>query len=371
MHVAMVTDTFQTGGGQEQLFQLVKALPTIRFSVSAKGGDPRRFHRLPNAAVYASGFGRKHLLGLSPDLIHFHHLRPLVHFFSHPGAAQAPVPVLFTAQGLHVRKYRHRTGLRSRTGKLLRRALERRLFGRVDRVIAVSLEDERFLRSRYGLERVVYIPNAVDVRALEEGVPAGEGLRRELGIPPDRTLFLTVARFDFQKGYDVLLEGIRLGRQRFRETRTLFLLVGEGKERPAMQKLAAGKRLTDLVCFAGERAEAWRMMKECDLFVLPSRWEGLPVSLLEALFSKVPVVASDACGNRQIVRHGVNGLLFENGNPESLRQALEQMTDPKTRESLVPIPLDEAFRREYDIEHIRRALEGLYRKCAGRIPGPS
>jgi len=361
MHVALVTDTFQTGGGEEQILQTVKALPGIRFSVSARGGDPRRFHGLPNAAVYSDGFGRGHLLGLHPDLVHFHHLRPLAHFLSRPlPARRAGVPVLFTAHGLHVRKYDHRPGVQARAGRLLRGALERRLFHRVDRVIAVSREDERFLRSRYGLERVVCIPNGVDVRALEEAVSPRESLRREVGLPLDTVVFLTVARFDFQKGYDVLLEAIRLGQDRFRETRVRFVLVGDGRERPALQRRAERNRLTDLVRFLGERPQASSLMKACDLFVLPSRWEGLPVSLLEASFCNLPVVASDTCGNREIVRQGVNGLLFENGNPESLRRALESVADPKTRRSLSPGPPDEAFRLEYDIRNTARALESLY-----------
>ncbi len=365
MHVAMVTDTFLTGGGQEQLFQIVKALPEVRFSVCANGGNPARFLGLDNAAVYADGYGKNRLASLAPDLIHFHHLRPLFHFLFRRRPGDSPVPILFTAQGLHVRKYDHRTGVCSLAGKHGRAALEQRLFGRVDRVIAVSREDEAFLRSRYRVPRVTYIPNGVDVRALEESGPWGEAFRRELGRRPVDTVFLTVARFDFQKGYDVLLQAIRSGRERFRKSRVRFVWVGEGKERPAMQAQAEREMLTDLVCFLGERTEACRMMKGCDLFVLPSRWEGLPVSLLEAVFNRVPVLASDTCGNREVVRHGVNGLLFENENPESLRRVLEAMADPEARKSLSPGPPDVTFRREYDIAHVARALESLYRECTG------
>ena len=364
MQVALVTETFQTGGGLEQLFQTVKALRRVRFSVSANGGDPRRLLGLDNTTVYSDGFGRAHLMGLKPDLIHFHHLRPLVHFCSLPLPAGG-LPLLFTAHGLHVRKYDHLRGVRGRAGKHLRGWMERRFFRRVDRVIAVSREDESYLRSRYGLENVIRIPNGVDIRSLEEACGSREALRRELHLPRDAVVFLTVARFDFQKGYDLLLEAIRLGRDRFRKARVVFVLVGDGEERPLIRRRAEEAMLTDMIRFPGERIDACRIMKSSDLFVLPSRWEGLPVCLLEAAFSNLPIVASNACGNREIVTDGKNGLLFENGNPESLRRTLESAIDPKRRGALSAVVPDEAFRGEHDITRTSGTLEQLYRECAG------
>jgi len=368
MHVAMVTDTFETGGGLEQLFQCVKALHGIRFSLLARGGGGGdRFRGLEHAAVYPQGFGRDLVLQVDPDLIHFHHLKPLAHFLWRPHPPRRTPPLLFTAHGLHVRKYDHRPGARSRAGKLLRRQLERRALGLVDRVIAVSREDATFLRSRYGLGNVVCVPNGVDIRSLESTPSHRESLRQELGLPPDASVFLTVARFHFQKGYDVLLEAVRLGRDLFRRRGVFFVWVGDGRERCALQEEAGRALLADRVRFVGERPDAARMMKAADLFVLPSRWEGLPVSLLEALFCGLPVVASNTCGNREAVLDGVNGLLFENGSATALLRALESMTDPARRKALRPCP-DGAFRRRHDIANTARALERLYREQAAAGP---
>jgi glycosyltransferase involved in cell wall biosynthesis len=364
MHVALVTDTFQTGGGLEQLFQTVQTQHRIRFSVLARGGDARRFRGLQNTTVYSNGFGRAHLLGLKPDLIHFHHLRPLVHFFMVP-LPPCNVPLFFTAHGLHVRKYDYRAGVLSEVGKHLRCVLETRFLRKVDRVIAVSREDERFLKSRYNLTNALRISNGVDIRALEQTRSSRDAIRYELHLPQDATVFLTVARFDFQKGYDVLLEAVRLGRERFRENGVVFVLVGDGGERAAMRRQAESADISDMVFFPGERNDAWRMMKASDLFILPSRWEGLPVTLLEAVFCNLPIVASDTCGNREVVRDGVNGLLFENGNSESLRRTLESAIDPARREALSIGASDGTFRQEYDIVHTSRTLESLYQEHAG------
>jgi glycosyltransferase involved in cell wall biosynthesis len=365
MHVVLVTDTFETGGGLEQLFQTVKTLKQVRFSLCARGGEARhRFTGLENAAVHAEGFGRARLMGLKPDLIHFHHLRPLLQFFAVPVPA-CGVPLLFTAHGLHIRKYDHRPGARNGAVRLVRAVLEQKLYRKVDRVIAVSREDEGRLRSLYGLENTVHIPNGVDVRALEGAPQCCEAFRRELHLPLDATVFLTVARFDFQKGYDILVEAIRLGRDRFLESGVRFVLAGDGRELPAVRRRAEQGQVGELVRFPGERTDAGRMMKSSDLFVLPSRWEGLPLSLLEAAFCRLPVVASDTCGNREIVRDGVNGLLFENGDPQSLCRALVSMIDPGRRVSLCSTAPDREFRHRYDIAETSRILERLYRECAG------
>ncbi len=364
MHVALVTDTFQTGGGLEHLFQTVKALDRVRFSIWARGGEARhRFQGLENVDVHARGFGRTQILGLKPDLIHFHHLRPLFDFLKVPFPA-CRVPLIYTAHGLHVRKYDHKSGFAGRGGRFLRGGLEKRLFRKVDRVIAVSREDESFLQSRYGLANTVRILNGVDIPALEAVPSCREELRREFSLSPHEAVFLTVARFDFQKGYDVLMDAVRLGRDRFRENRIRFLLVGDGEERSAMKRRAREQSLTDLVGFPGEREDVPRIMKSSDLFVLPSRWEGLPVSLLEASFCGLPLVASDACGNREIVTPGVNGLLFRNGEPGDLCRALCKVVRREQREALRPAGLTLAFRKRYDINRTARDLERLYGECA-------
>jgi len=366
MHVALVTDTLETGGGLEHLFQTVRALERVRFSLFARGGCARhRFQGLENAAVHPQGFGRPDVLRSRPDLVHFHHLRPLFHFLRFP-APPCGVPLLFTAHGLHARKYDHSGLAWGRAGRLLRGGLERRLFRRVDRVIAVSAEDERYLRERVGLENTVRIPNGVDVRALDQASGSREDRIREFHLPAGASIFLTVARFVFQKGYDVLLEAVRIGRDRFRQDRARFLLVGEGRERARMERLARRHAVSDLVRFAGERADIPGIMKVSDLFVLPSRWEGLPIALLEASVCGLPLVASDACGNREIVRHGVNGLLFRNGNPADLCRVLFDLLDPERREALRPAE-DPSFRERHDIARTARELERLYRDClAGR-----
>lgn len=131
-----------------------------------------------------------------------------------------------------------------------------------------------------------------------------------------------------------------------------------------MKRRAREQSLTDLVRFPGERDDAPRIMKASDLFVLPSRWEGLPVSLLEASFCGLPLVASDACGNREIVNPGVNGLLFRNGDPDDLCRALCAVVRREQREALRPAALNLEFRKRYDISRTARDLERLYRECA-------
>ncbi|MCB0294672.1 MAG: glycosyltransferase, partial [Calditrichaeota bacterium] len=70
-----------------------------------------------------------------------------------------------------------------------------------------------------------------------------------------------------------------------------------------IQALAEALGVSDLVRFTGSRDDVYRFMKACDLLLLPSRWEGLPITLLEAAVCRLPMLVSDTYGNREIVTH--------------------------------------------------------------------
>lgn len=360
MNVALITDTFSTGGGLEHLFQVVEELQDVRFSLFAKGGNARtRFLGLENADLFHRGYGAARVLRTNPDVIHVHHLKPLLRLFSHPFAS-LPVPVIFTVHGLHVHKYEFIRGFQSRILYATRAGLERHLFARVDRVIAVSREDEAFLKNSYGLDNTLYIPNGIDTKAFHGIRFSGDKLRAELNIPLTSRIFLTVARFDHQKGYDVLIEAIHRGREFFKTRDIRFLFVGDGPRLHDMKRLAVKKGVSERIIFLGERDDVPRIMKAGDLFILPSRWEGMPLTLLEASCCNLPVVASDACGNREFVKEGGRGILFENENPQDLFRVLSEVVNNDWWNRPFPEDAARRFREKFDRSNTCRKLKTLY-----------
>jgi len=322
MLVHIVTDNFSTGGGIEHIFQIVKGLPELDFKIFAGAGDMlAKFSGLANVETCSRGYSPALVLKTKPDLIHIHHLRPLLAFYRNP-LARYEVPVIYTAHGLHIHKYEFPCSVLNRLKYKLRFVLEKYLFVRADQVIAVSKADRDFIRNRYKLNHVRYIANGIDPSRLEE-VQSQRKIGDEFQLPAKRILFITVARFNFQKGYDVLIRAIALIRDFLKEKNAKFLLVGDGETLPEMKKMSEQLQVADLVRFSGTRTDVYSLMKSADVLILPSRWEGLPIVLLEAGLLKIPVIASDTYGNNELLGQA-RGVMFENENVRDLAEKIKR-----------------------------------------------
>ena len=326
--IALLTDRFVVGGGAEHIYQIARGMPEVEFGIFADGGDDTgRFENLLNVQLFRGGYAPQEVLRYKPDLIHVHHLRPLTRLFLNP-LRRYRMPVYFTAHGMHIHQYEFLKGPLNMLKHRLRYQLERYLFHRVDKVVAVSREDCRFIETAYRVRGCEYIPNGIDCRGIENITLGKTALRRELALPENAWLFLTVARFPFQKGHDVLLEAVARIQQDLRERGVMFVLVGGmGQRFSEIQALAEALGVSDLVRFTGSRDDVYRFMKACDLLLLPSRWEGLPITLLEAAVCRLPMLVSDTYGNREIVTHRHSGLMFENENPAELAKRMLEILD--------------------------------------------
>jgi len=235
MLVHIVTDNFNTGGGIEHIFQIVNGFPSVDFRIFAESGDAiDKFFGLRNVETCPQGYRPSLVLKPKPDLIHIHHLLPLLAFFRNP-LARYEAPVIYTAHGLHIHKYEFSRSVLNSLKYKLRFKLEKYLFARADRIIAVSKEDQNFIKARFKLNRVNYIPNGIDHSRLEEMQSQKKEIGNEFQLPAERILFITVARFNFQKGYDVLIQAIALIKDFLNEKNARFLLVGDGDTLPEIE----------------------------------------------------------------------------------------------------------------------------------------
>ncbi len=167
-------------------------------------------------------------------------------------------------------------------------------------------------------QRVCVLPNFV--RALPE--PPAFASR-------ERQHMLAVGRLDRQKGFDLLLRAFaRCGLDR---AGVRLTILGEGPERPRLRALATELGLADRVEMPGVVPDPERWMAQATVFVLPSRYEGFPNALLEAMAMGCPVIAADCdSGPREIVRHGENGWLVPAEDVEALARAMRQLFRDET-----------------------------------------
>lgn len=318
MRIALLTDEIATGGGLEHIYQLCAGMPDIAFGVFGQPGDANgKFAGLPNVELVLSN-DNPAVERFAPDLVHYHHLRPLVRWAAPAGRK------LFTVHGVHLHRYEFQRGARARLERFARLRLERHLYRRIDRIVTVSQEDAAYLREHYGFDSTT-IFNGIDFTPIQAVHASKTVLRERLGLPLDKQLYLMVARFDFPKGHDVLVRALALMRRRGELAQRLFVLAGDGALMADTRKLAEELGVSEHLRFLGTRRDVYELMHAADVFVLPSRWEGLPITLIEALAAGLPAVASRTYGIATVARAtGQNVHLFENGNADDLAHALAE-----------------------------------------------
>ena len=148
------------------------------------------------------------------------------------------------------------------------------------------------------------------------------------------------------------------------------VVVGDGPDRPAVEEEVRRLGLERAVELVGERDDVPELLATADLFVLSSRSEGLPLSILEAMAAGLPVVASRVGGIPEVVVDGETGLLVPPGDPQRLADAVERLlADPSLRRRL-----GEAGRRRvaehFDLASVQRAHLDLYRRELARSGSP-
>ncbi len=169
---------------------------------------------------------------------------------------------------------------------------------------------------------------------------------------------LTTARLDAQKGLTYLLDAAALLPD------PMFAVVGDGPERAALEAQVAALGLRDRVRFLGYRSDVPELLAACDVFVLPSLYEGLPLALLEAMASGVPVVATAIGGVDEAVQDGVSALLVPPADARALGVAIRTLLDdPGLARQLGTTGMAVA-RRSFSVEPMVRQLTRIYDELA-------
>jgi glycosyltransferase involved in cell wall biosynthesis len=200
----------------------------------------------------------------------------------------------------------------------LRRRMEKLVSAAADAVCANAEAVRQLCIDDEGCspERVAVVRNGIELSRFDRraaGPLAGP-------VPDARPLVAVVANLWPVKGHRVLLESIARVRRRFPDA--VFALVGDGPERPALERRAAELGIGSAVAFLGTRYDVPAILARADAACLPSFAEGLPNAVMEAMAARLPVVATSVGGAPELVEHGVGGYLVPPGDPDALAAAL-------------------------------------------------
>jgi len=195
--------------------------------------------------------------------------------------------------------------------------------------VAVGAEVARSFRELYGFDPVATIPNGVDVSQFSRTGTRAQW-RRANGFTLADSLVVSIARLEHQKNPLGLIEAFATSLGSLPSWH--LLLAGEGALLERARGYAARCGHGDRVHFIGVRADVPELLAACDLFALASRWEGNPLSVMEALAAGLPVVATSVGGIPDTVEHGRTGLLVHPGDVPQFAEALKALAnDPDRR----------------------------------------
>lgn len=309
-NILLITLRADIGGGPEHVFRLLKHFSTDIVPFVAAPMDYPYWDR------YATLVGTDRLFALPHRAFSFSYLLELKKFcrahniaiiHSHGKGAGiysrllgllTGIPVVHTFHGLHLAAY-------SSLSRFLYIMLEK-FFSLCTRAAISVSAGERAALLFHGI-----IPGE-KLRVIENGVelPSGNLVKAE---PSDPFRILVVSRFDFAKNSELLVPIIQALSQKSNQFR--LDIIGDGEDRKIIESEITARGLAPFCQFHGLQAEPERYYVSADCLLSTSRWEGLPLSVLEALSYGVPAVVSDVTGNRDVVVHEVNGFLYQLSQP--------------------------------------------------------
>lgn len=212
-------------------------------------------------------------------------------------------------------------------------------------------------------EKIVSVSNGVEVIQRHPDPEAANNLKKALGLPANSFVFSYIGRMVKLKGIDVLIKAFHLIAG---ETKgSVMLLVGSGPMELELRELAEELNLSSRIIFTGYRTDVEKLFEIIDVFILPSRWEGLPNVLLEAMSQCKPVIASDVGGVKELVLHGRTGLLAPPGDAGRLAEYMILMLNSTEMRKKMGESGCRHVQKNFNIKSKVRDIERLYLKVAG------
>ncbi len=239
----------------------------------------------------------------------------------------------------------------------LHRFLSRLASLRENAQIAVSdaVARSRVAERRFPPTRLVTIRNGID-DCLREVSGDRSQVRKELGVSDETVLCLTVGSLTAQKDHENLLQAIAAAG--LPDAR--FAVAGAGPLEEKLAERADELGVADRVLFLGQRGDVPRLLTAADIFVLPSAWEGLPITVLEAMAAGVPCVSTAVGGVPEAIIDGVNGYLVEPHDPAALAEKLRLLAGDAEQRSRFAAAARETYEGGFTARHMVRQTEALY-----------
>lgn len=236
--------------------------------------------------------------------------------------------------------------------------LTKRLANPYFQACSYSVKESNQRRLKIPDSRIEVIYNGIDPKSLDASFSEANFLRQKLEIPADAFVYTTVGRVDAMKNQALVLRAFP---EVLKNVPQAYLtIIGSGRLEQYLKDSANALDINHRVRFLGQRKDVGACLEMADAFVFPTLTEGHPMALVEAMFKRLPCVASDLDVIKEVVVDGQNGLLFETGNAGRLAAAMIKLFgDPNLRRTISERGFRDVEKR-FHIRSIAREWENLY-----------
>lgn len=234
-----------------------------------------------------------------------------------------------------------------------------------DYIIAPSKELQQLLvKKGVSEKKVINIPNAFNFD-LAHITDVKKSCPENTGFAPDIKLIGMVGRLVSVKNFEMLIRAAQIVIDS--GVNVKFLLVGDGPQQPALENLAQELKIDKHIIFLGFRADVVDIVSLLDIFVLCSKWETFPISLIEAMALEKPVIATNIGGVKEIITDGKNGLLVPVNDHVALSSAIIHLLTQKEKAKKFGRLARQKAMTEYSLKVMCDTLSSLYKKVSNKL----
>jgi len=246
----------------------------------------------------------------------------------------------------------------------INKAVNRLVYKAAYKVVTISQEVKEIIHDLFGLDdsKVIVVKNGIIPGLLplgsEHSGQKGKAIFQKLKL-------IGVGSLTYQKAFEVLVRAAaKLVEEGFDDF--LVRIAGEGPDRDRLEHLILEVGVEDNVKLLGIRDDVGALLKSSDIFIMPSRYEGLSIAMIEAMAFGLPVIASDVPGLSRYIDQGKNGFLFQVGDHKALAECILLLANNKILIKKLSKGAMDTFEKEYDIRENIKPLNALFRKSVKR-----
>ena len=234
-----------------------------------------------------------------------------------------------------------------------------RIMARVTDVLITINKEDYNRAKKFKAGRVEYVPGVgLNVEKFANHSGDKEVIRKAIGIPSGATVLLSVGELSKRKNHQIIIRALAT----LKDKNIYYIIVGTGKLERELKTLAASLKVEKQVHLLGFRTDVADLYKAADIFCFPSLHEGLPVAMMEAMASGLPIICSRIRGNSDLTEHEKGGLMYGSMDKRGFAEGIRKLcSDAELRENMGNRNKRDAM--QYDAAGVLKQMKAVYENC--------